>query len=439
MGLIGAESPSDEKSPERLSLDELRQVQLERLRRSIRHACENVLHYQRRFAEHGVSPQDLHTLEDLARFPFLTKQDFRANYPFGLFAVPRDKIVRIHTSSGTSGKPTVVGYSAEDLQIWARLVGRCIRAAGARTGDIVHIAYDYGLFTGGLGSHAGAEHLGCTAIPVSSGRSAWQIELMEDFRPDILMATPSYALNLANAFEARGLDPHESSLRIGIFGAEPWSETTRAALQLRLGLEAFDLYGLAEVMGPGVACESAGGALGLTLWEDHVYPEVIDPSTGRVLPDGEEGELVLTSLTKEALPVIRYRTHDLTRLLPPQQGPMRRIARVSARTDDMLVIHGVNVFPSQIDALLARSGGFSPHYKLEISRSGPLDDLTVHAEILSRQYQSDAQLRAAADDLMQEIKTFIGVSVTVVVHRAGTIEWAPGKATRLFEPRAAAR
>jgi phenylacetate-CoA ligase len=333
----------------------------------------------------------------------------------------------------------VVGYSAEDLKIWARLMGRCIRAAGARTGDIVHIAYDYGLFTGGLGSHAGAEHLGCTVIPVSSGRSAWQIELMEDFRPDILMATPSYALNLANAFEARGLDPHESSLRIGIFGAEPWSETTRAALQLRLGLEAFDLYGLAEVMGPGVACESAGGALGLTLWEDHVYPEVIDPSTGRVLPDGEEGELVLTSLTKEALPVIRYRTHDLTRLLPPQQGPMRRIARVSARTDDMLVIHGVNVFPSQIDALLARSGGFSPHYKLEISRSGPLDDLTVHAEILSRQYQSDAQLRAAADDLMQEIKTFIGVSVTVVVHRAGTIERAPGKTTRLIEPRAAAR
>lgn len=439
MGLSGGNIAEHGEPPTGPSVDELRTGQLQRLRWSVRHAWENVPHYRRTFAAHEVHPEDLRTLEDLARFPFLTKQDFRANYPFGLFAVPRDKVVRIHTSSGTSGKPTVVGYTARDLQTWAQLMGRCIRAAGARTGDIVHVAYDYGLFTGGLGAHWGAELIGCTVIPVSSGRSAWQIELMEDFRPDILMATPSYALNLADAFEARGRNPHESSLRIGIFGAEPWSEATRAALQLRLGLEAFDLYGLAEAIGPGVACESTGGPPGLTLWEDHLYPEVIDPHTGVVLPEGEEGELVLTSLTKEALPVIRYRTHDLTRLLPPARSPMRRIARVSGRTDDMLVIHGVNVYPSQIDALLAHTGGLSPHYKLEITRQGPLDDLTVHIETLARQYQGDTELRRVAKDLMQQIKTFIGVSITVVVHRAGTLERAPGKATRLIERRAAAR
>ena len=290
MGLSGGNIAEHGEPTTGPSLDELRNGQLQRLRWSVRHAWENVPHYRRTFAAHEVHPEDLRTMEDLARFPFLTKQDFRANYPFGLFAVPRDKVVRIHTSSGTSGKPTVVGYTARDLQTWAQLMGRCIRAAGARTGDIVHVAYDYGLFTGGLGAHWGAELIGCTVIPVSSGRSAWQIELMEDFRPDILMATPSYALNLADAFEARGRNPHESSLRIGIFGAEPWSEATRAALQLRLGLEAFDLYGLAEAIGPGVACESTGGPPGLTLWEDHLYPEVIDPHTGVVLPEGEEGE-----------------------------------------------------------------------------------------------------------------------------------------------------
>ena len=413
------------------AVEQLRRVQLERLRGSVQHAWENVPHYRRSFAARGVEPQDLRSLEDLGRFPFLTKSDFRANYPFGLFAVPRERVVRIHTSSGTTGKPTVVGYTARDIATWAELMGRCIRAAGARTGDIVHIAYDYGLFTGGLGSHFGAERLGCTVIPISSGRSGWQVELIEDFRPDILMATPSYALHLAEAFEQRGLRARDSSLRIGIFGAEPWDEATRSQLQEQLGLEAYDLYGLAEVIGPGVACESAARPGGLTLWEDHFYPEVIDPRTGAVLPDGEEGELVLTSLTKEALPVIRYRTRDLTRLLPPQDGPMRQIARITDRSDDMLVIHGVNVYPSQLEALIAHAGGLSPHYKLETNRRGPLDDLTVHVETLQRAHDSEAARSHIAAELARRVKTYVGVSVTVIVHRSGTLERAPGKATHL--------
>ena len=431
MALSGEDTLSAEEPEEGMPAEQIRELQLQRLRWSVRHAWENVPHYQRSFAAQGVHPDQLRTLGDLARFPFLTKQDFRANYPFGLFAVPRRKVVRIHTSSGTTGKPTVVGYTARDIDTWAGLMSRCIRAAGARTGDVVHIAYDYGLFTGGFGSHSGAERLGCTVVPVSSGRSGWQVELIGDFRPDILMATPSYALNLAEAFERRGLDPRDSSLRIGIFGAEPWTETTRAALQSRLGIEALDLYGLAEVMGPGVACETVGGDGGLTIWEDHIYPEVIDPQTGQVLPDGEEGELVLTSLTKEALPVIRYRTRDLTRLLPPHKGPMRRIARVLARTDDMLVIHGVNVYPSQLEALIARTGGLSPHYKLEITRQAALDDLTVHVETLEREHESHVARRRIATELTRQVKTYIGVSVTIVVHRPGTIDRAPGKATRL--------
>ena len=426
-------------SPERQSVEQIRDLQLKRLRWSIRHAWEHVAHYRQSFADRGVHPDDLRTLEDLAKFPFLTKQDFRVNYPFDLFAVPREKVVRIHTSSGTTGKPTVVGYTARDIDTWTTLMARCIRAAGARTGDIVHIAYDYGLFTGGLGSHGGAERLGCTVIPVSSGRSGWQVELIEDFRPDILMATPSYALNLAEAFARRGLDAKLSSLRIGIFGAEPWTEATRAALQAYLGLEAFDLYGLAEILGPGVACETAGGPEGLTLWEDHIYPEVIDPHTGRVLSDGEEGELVLTTLSKEALPVIRYRTRDLTRLLPPHKRPMRRIARVLARTDDMLVIHGINVFPSQLEALIAHAGGLSPHYKLEINRQGPLDELTLHVETLERQDEGDAARRRIAAELTRQVKTYVGVSIAVAVHRPRTLERAPGKTTRLIERRTAAR
>ena len=436
MDSSGADTASD--APDELtSVEQLRHVQLQRLRWSVRHAWENVAHYRRSFAARGVEPVELRALEDLARFPFLTKQDFRANYPFGLFAVAREKVARIHTSSGTSGKPTVVGYTARDLQTWAMLMSRCIRAAGARTGDIVHIAYDYGLFTGGLGAHWGAERFGCTVIPVSSGRSGWQVELIEDFRPDILMATPSYALNLADAFERRGLDARGSSLRIGLFGAEPWSENTRAALQERLGLEAFDLYGLAEVLGPGVACE-VGGQPGLTLWEDHIYPEVIDPHTGEVLPEGEEGELVLTTLTKEALPVIRYRTRDITRLLPAHSGPLRRIDRVFRRTDDMLIIHGVNVYPAQLEALIAHTGGLSARYKLELNRQGPLDDLTLHVETLEHRDSSGATYRTLAGELTRRIKTYVGVTVSVVVHPPGTIERAPGKMTRLNERAAVA-
>ena len=432
MGSSGADPASDQLD-ELNSVEQLRHLQLQRLRGSIRHAWENVAHYRRSFATRGVEPGDVRTLEDLARFPFLSKQDFRANYPFGLFAVPREKVVRIHTSSGTSGKPTVVGYTAGDLATWAMLMSRCIRYAGARSGDIVHIAYDYGLFTGGLGAHYGAERLGCTVIPVSSGRSGWQVELIDDFRPDILMATPSYALNLADAFERRGLDARGSSLRIGLFGAEPWSEDTRTALQERLGLEAFDLYGLAEVMGPGVACETLGGQPGLTLWEDHIYPEVIDPHSGEVLPDGEEGELVLTTLTKEALPLIRYRTRDITRLLPAHRGPLRRIGRVSSRTDDMLVIHGVNVYPTQLEALIAHTGGLSARYKLELTRQGPLDDLTLHVETLERHDSNGANYRSLAGELTRRVKTYVGVSITVAVHPPGSLERAPGKMTRLSE------
>lgn len=414
-------------------IEDLRRLQLERLRWSLRHAYENVAHYQRSFAACSVGPDALETLEDLTKFPFLTKQDFRANYPFGLFAVPREKVVRLHTSSGTTGKPTVVGYSAGDLDTWATLMARCIRAAGARTGDVVHVAYDYGLFTGGLGVHAGAERIGCTVIPASSGRSEWQAQLIEDFRPDILMATPSYALKLAAALERHGVNPRESSLRIGMFGAEPWTEATREKLERRFALEALDLYGLAEVIGPGVACEAAGRRGSLTIWEDHIYPEVIDPRTGAVLPEGETGELVLTSLTKEAVPVIRYRTRDLTRLLPPAVGPMRRIARVFGRSDDMLVVHGVNVFPSQIEALIAHTGGLSPHYKLALTRRGALDDLTIHVEALEREYQDEAARRRIGTALSEQIKTFIGISVAVVAHRPGTIERAPEKPARTIE------
>lgn len=409
---------------------QIRQLQFERLRWSVRHAWQNVPHYQRSFAAQGVHPDDLRTLEDLARFPFLSKQDFRANYPFGLFAVPRRRIARIHTSSGTTGKSTVVGYTSGDLAIWGELMSRCIRAAGARTGDIVHIAYDYGLVTGGLGAHLGAERLGCTVIPVSSGRSDWQVQLIQDLRPDILMATPSYALALAESFARAGIDGRACSLRIGIFGAEPWTEQRRTLIESSLGLEALDLYGIAEVMGPGVACEQLGRRDGLVLWEDHFYPEVIDPHTGAVLPDGEEGELVLTSLTKEALPVIRFRTRDLTRLLPACEGPLRRIARIRARTDDMLIIHGVNVFPSQIEAVIARFGGLSPQYNLELAGDGPLDGLTVHIEVLDAAFASAAQRRAVAQELMRRIKTNIGVAVTVVAHPPGTLKRAADTAAQ---------
>jgi phenylacetate-CoA ligase len=420
---------------ERASTDELRQVQLERLRWSVRHAYENVEHYRRSFDAHGAHPDELRALEDLSRFPFLTKQDFRSNYPFGLFAVRREKLVRIHASSGTTGKPTVVGYTARDIDTWADLVARSIRAAGGRPGEMVHVAYGYGLFTGGLGAHYGAERLGCTVIPMSGGQTERQVRLMRDFRPDIIMVTPSYALNIAEEFLRQGVDPRDSSLRTGIFGAEPWTEAMRTELESRFAIDALDIYGLSEVMGPGVASECVETKDGPVIWEDHFYPEIIDPDTGAVRAEGEEGELVLTSLTKEALPVIRYRTRDLTRLLPPTARSMRRMAKIAARTDDMLIIRGVNVFPSQIEELILRIQGLSPHYQLELTRQGHLDSLTVHVESVAETLASEESRRRAAGELAHHVKSSIGISVAVTVHQPGALERSTGKAQRLVDSR----
>ncbi len=420
---------------EQASTDELRHVQLERLKWSVHHAYEHVAHYRRSFDEHGVHPQDIKTLEDLAKFPYLVKQDFRDNYPFGLFAVPREQVVRVHGSSGTTGKPTVVGYTAKDIDMWAGLVARSIRAAGGRPGHVVHVAYGYGLFTGGLGAHYGAERLGCTVIPMSGGQTERQVQLIRDFRPDIIMVTPSYALNLAEEFARQGLQARESSLKIGIFGAEPWTEDMRKALESRLGLDALDIYGLSEVLGPGVASECVETKDGPVIWEDHFYPEIIDPESGAVLPQGQEGELVLTSLTKEALPVIRYRTRDLTRLLPPTARSMRRMAKISGRSDDMMIIRGVNVFPSQIEELVLRTEGLAPHYQLEIAREGHLDTLTVHVETLDAEHDSEAARHRAGGQLAHHVKSYIGISVGIEVHRPGTIERSAGKAKRLSDKR----
>ena len=426
-----------DESLERASTDELRHAQLQRMRWSVRHAYEHVEHYRRGFEAQGVHPDDLRTIEDLARFPFLTKQDFRANYPFGLLAVPRERVARVHASSGTTGTPTVVAYTARDIDMWASLVARSIRAAGGRPGHTVHIAYGYGLFTGGLGAHYGAEKLGCTVIPMSGGHTERQVQLIRDFRPDIIMVTPSYALNIAEEFTRQGLDPRESSLRIGIFGAEPWTEGMRKELESRLGLDALDIYGLSEVLGPGVASECVETKDGPVIWEDHFYPEIIDPQTGAVLPDGQEGELVLTSLSKEALPVIRYRTRDLTRLLPPTARSMRRMAKISGRSDDMMIIRGVNVFPSQIEELVLRIGELAPHYQLELTRERHLDALTVHVETVGAEHDSEAARDKAATQLAHYVKSYIGVSVTVEVHRPGTIERSSGKAKRLSDKRGA--
>src|SRR6478609_7981747 len=362
---------------------ELEVLQLDRLRTTLRTAYDEVPHYRRAFDDAGVHPDDLVTLADLARFPFTAKADLRANYPFGMFAVPRQQIARVHASSGTTGKPTVVGYTQQDIDTWAQLMARSIRASGGKPGDIVHIAYGYGLFTGGLGAHYGAEHLGCTVIPMSGGQTQKQVQLICDFKPDIIMVTPSYLLAIAEEFLRQGLDPAASSLRIGIFGAEPWSAAMRAEIESRMGIDALDIYGLSEVMGPGVASECAETKDGSVIWEDHFFPEIIDPASGEVLPEGASGELVFTTLTKEALPLIRYRTRDLTALLPPTARSMRRMARISGRSDDMLIIRGVNVFPSQIEELLLKVPGLSPHYQLEVTREGHLDHLTVHVEHVS--------------------------------------------------------
>ena len=421
---------------EKSSIDELRALQLSRLQWSLQHAYDNVAHYRKKFDAAGVQPSDLKTLEDLSKFPFTAKQDLRENYPFGLFAVPRQQVVRIHASSGTTGKPTVVGYTAKDIDTWANLMARSIRASGARPGDKVHVSYGYGLFTGGLGAHYGAERLGLTVIPFGGGQTERQVQLICDFEPDIIMVTPSYMLAIADEFARQGLDPTQCSLRVGIFGAEPWTDEMRATIQKRLSLSAVDIYGLSEVMGPGVANECHETKDGPTIWEDHFYPEIIDPQSGAVLPDGDFGELVFTSLTKEALPVVRYRTRDLTRLLPGSARTMRRMAKITGRSDDMLIIRGVNVFPTQIEELLLKQEKLSPHYQLVVEKYGHLDALSVSVEMrsdLANENQTDQQLVARA--LEQAIKSYVGVSASVIVQPQGGIERSMGKAKRVIDKR----
>lgn len=415
---------------EKAPLAELRALQLERLRWSLHHAYDKVPHYRRKFDAAGVSPDSLRSLEDLRRFPFTTKEDLRQNYPFGMFAVPMERIVRIHASSGTTGKPTVVGYTATDLETWSHVMARSIRAAGARPGDKVHVAYGYGLFTGGLGAHYGAERLGLAVIPLGGGMTERQVQLIRDFAPDIIMVTPSYMLAIADEMERQGMDPQQTSLRIGIFGAEPWTNEMRRQIEARTSLEAIDLYGLSEVIGPGVAQECIETKDGLTIWEDHFFPEVIDPQSGEPLADGEKGELVLTSLSKEALPVVRYRTRDLTRLLPPTARSMRRMEKITGRSDDMLIVRGVNVFPSQIEELLLKQPGLSPHYVLELSKDGPLDHLAVRIELAPGAAASDGAAR-----LQHDIKSLIGLSAEVKVVPQGSIERSIGKARRVIDLR----
>jgi len=420
---------------ERASTDELRALQLTRLKWSLRHTYKNVASYRRKCELAGIHPDDLKQLSDLQYFPFTTKADLRDAYPFGLFAVPRERVVRIHASSGTTGKPTVVGYTAHDIQTWAHLVARSIRAGGGRPGDAIHIAYGYGLFTGGLGAHYGAEHLGCMVIPMSGGQTQKQVQLICDFEPDIIMVTPSYMLAIAEEFVRQGLDPTMSSLRLGIFGAEPWTEAMRQEIQTRMGIDAVDIYGLSEVMGPGVASECIETKDGPVIWEDHFYPEVINPHTGQVLPDGMQGELVFTTLTKEALPVIRYRTRDLTSLLPPTARAMRRMAKITGRSDDMLIIRGVNVFPSQIEELMLKLQGLAPHYLLEVTRDGHLDSLSVQVEC-TEGVAGDSSLRDRLTiDLQRDIKDAVGITARVLVQGPGTLERSVGKAKRVVDKR----
>jgi phenylacetate-CoA ligase len=422
---------------EHASRDELRHVQLDRMRRSLAYAYERVAHYRAAFDAAGVHPDHLRTLEDLARFPFTTKQDLRANYPFGMFAVPMDDVVRIHASSGTTGKPTVVGYTRGDLDVWAEVMARSMSVAGVRPTDLVHNALGYGLFTGGLGLHYGGERLGAAVIPMSGGQTERQVQLILDFEPDVIGATPSYMLAIADEFERQGVDPAASSLRIALLGAEPWTNEMRGEIEARFGLDAIECYGLSEVIGPGVAMECAATKDGCHVWEDHFYPEIIDPATGRVLPDGEFGELVFTSLTKEALPVVRYRTRDLTRLLPGTARPaMRRIDKIAGRSDDMLIIRGVNVFPSQIEELVLKAPALSAHYQLEVSRPRHLDELAVRVEVKPDFADAgDAAWSRAARGLEHHIKSYVGVTTHVVLVAPGAIERSAGKARRVIDIR----
>ena len=422
----------DELEPiERASRDELAALQLERLRWTLKHAQDNVPHYARAFKQAGVDASDVRSLDDLAKFPFTSKQDLRDHYPFGMFAVPREKVVRIHASSGTTGKPTVVGYTKKDIDTWSTVMARSIRASGGRAGDIVHVAYGYGLFTGGLGAHYGAEALGCTVIPMSGGMTERQVQLICDFEPSIIMVTPSYMLAIAEEMRRQGVDPTSTSLEIGIFGAEPWTDAMRSEIERQVGIDALDIYGLSEVIGPGVANECIESKDGPCIWEDHFYPEIVDPQTGKVLPEGEMGELVFTSLTKEALPIIRYRTRDLTRLLPPTSRSMRRMQKITGRSDDMMIIRGVNVFPSQIEEFILRQSSLAPHYYCEITRPQHLDELTVYVE----GQPGDDSSASGAEALAYHVKQTIGVSIHVRIVEPGGVERSLGKAKRIVDRR----
>lgn len=422
---------------EHASRDEIEALQLERLKWTLAHAYNNVPHYKRAFDAAGVKPEDLRQLSDITRFPFTVKQDLRDNYPFGMFAVPRERVSRIHASSGTTGKPTVVGYTARDLDNWANLVARSIRAAGGKPGDVVHVAYGYGLFTGGLGAHYGAERLGCTVIPMSGGQTEKQVQLIQDFRPDIIMVTPSYFCNILEEQRRQGIDPRQSSLRIGIFGAEPWTGQMRADIEAEAAIDAVDIYGLSEVMGPGVASECVETKDGPVIWEDHFYAEIINPDTGEPVAEGEEGELVFTSLTKEAMPIIRYRTRDLTRLLPPTSRSMRRIGKITGRSDDMLIVRGVNLFPTQVEELVLKMTELAPQYQLVLSRSGNLDELEILTEVRAEfSHLSAEQREALAKKLQHAVKSYIGVTARVQVSESGFVERTlTGKARRVIDKR----
>ena len=420
---------------EKASVDELRALQLKRLQATLQHAYAHSPAYRAKFDAAGVHPDDCRSLQDLAKFPFTTKADLRDNYPFGMLAVPRAQCVRIHASSGTTGKPTVVAYTQNDVDMWADMVARSIRAAGAKRGDMVHVSYGYGLFTGGLGAHYGAERLGLTVVPFGGGQTERQVQLIHDFKPDLIMVTPSYMLAIADEFERQGLNPAESSLRLGIFGAEPWTNDMRRAIERRCGIDAVDIYGLSEVIGPGVASECVETKDGPTIWEDHFYPEIIHPETGEPVADGEMGELVFTSLTKEALPIIRYRTRDLTRLLPGTARTMRRMEKITGRSDDMMIVRGVNVFPSQIEEYILKRAELAPHYQCVLTREGPMDNLSVVVETRVGIDPTSAQALAAAQQLQHDIKTFVGTSITVALQPEGGVERSLGKAKRVVDLR----
>jgi len=418
------------------SIDQLRATQLERLKWSVKHAYDNVPMYKQRFDQHGVHPSDIKTLSDIAKLPFTYKNDLRDNYPYGMFATPMDQIVRLHASSGTTGQPTVVGYTQNDIDTWAELMARSIRAAGGKPGDKVHVSYGYGLFTGGLGAHYGAERLGCTVIPMSGGQTEKQVRLLHDFDPDIIMVTPSYMLNIADEMERQGVDPYKLKLRLGIFGAEPWTNDLRQSIERRLDIRATDIYGLSEIMGPGVAQECGETQDGPTVWEDHFYPEIINPETGEPVADGEMGELVFTTLTKEGLPMIRYRTRDLTRLLPGTARPMRRIDKITGRSDDMMIIRGVNVFPTQIEEEVVKIPQFSENYEIHLTRDGNLDNMNVHVELrpdAASLNQTEQQELVA--QLKHHVKSSVGISVSVTLRDQGSIARSEGKAKRVWDER----